>query len=288
MILALNVGYYNTKVKSINGREIHATRVQEGADGSKTLVIQDTSYEIGIGNRDITDKQANDICKICTHYNILKHSNGSNIELVVALPINKFLDRAYRERFRYGLMGEYIGIVNGMDRLAKVTNCTVFAEGTAAYLPYKNIFKDKVVGVIDIGGNTVNAMIYSYGELQKDTITTLDTGVIKLERSLIDELNVRRGWNVQEYELREIIEGNEALGVVDKLANKHIKDIKQMLLEKKWKLDRISLFFTGGGSLYLKKYIELNFKHVTISNNALWDNVDGLWLAGGVVYAKNN
>lgn len=288
MILALNVGYYNTKVKDINGREIHATRVQEGGDGSKTLVIEDTSYEIGVGNRDITDKQGNDVYKICTHYNILKYSNSSSMELVVALPVNKFLDRSYREHFRHGLIGEYTGVVNGVNRLARVTNCTVFAEGAAAYLPYKHIFKNKVMGVIDIGGNTVNAMIYSYGELQKDTITTLDTGVIKLERTLIDELNIKRGWNVQEYELREILEYNEASEVVDKLANKHIKDIKQMLLEKKWNLDRISLFFTGGGSLYLKKYIESNFKKAIISNNALWDNVEGLWLAGGVVYAKNN
>lgn len=287
MILALNVGYYNTKVKDINGRQIHATRVQEGSDGSNTLVIEDTSYEIGVGNRDITDKQGNDVYKICTHYNILKYSNSS-IELVVALPVNKFLDRLYRENFKQSLLGEYKGIINGVHRVAKITNCTVFAEGAAAYLPYKSIFKDRVIGIIDIGGNTVNAMIYSFGELQKDTITTLDTGIIKLDRTMIDELNIKMGWNVQEYELREIVECNEAPDIIDKLANKHIKNIKQMLLEKKWNLDRLSLFFTGGGSIYLRKYIEYNFKNAIISNNALWDNVEGLWLAGGVVYAKNN
>lgn len=286
MALILNCGFYNTKVEGYKGRFIYPTKIQESEEGSKTLIINDLSYEVGVGSRDISDKQLSIVHHICTEYSILKHSNKQEIDVVVALPFSLYLNREYRENYRKSLIGTHSGIVDGESKKVYVRDCTVFAEGAAAYLPYKAVLKDKTVGILDFGGNTINCMIYDRGSLVKETISTLDLGMIKLERSIIDALNVENGWNVQDYEVKDIIEYGECRDIVDRCIATHIKGIKQRLLEKKWNIDRLTIFATGGGSKQLKEHIEKSFKRVIVSTNGIWDNLEGLKIVGGEIYGK--
>lgn len=286
MALILNCGFYNTKVKGCNGRTIYPTRVQESEDGSRTLILNDVSYEIGVGSRDISDKQLSTVHQVCTEYSILKHSNKQEVDVVVALPFSLYLNREYRTAYKERLLGAHTGIVDGKERKVYVRDCTVFAEGAAAYLPYKNIFKNEVVGILDFGGNTINCMIYDRGNLLKETITTLDLGTIKLERKIIDVLNIKTKWNVQDYEVKDIIDSGECKTLVDKCINEHVKQIKQRLLEKKWNVDRLTMFATGGGSQQSAQQLEKEFKKIMVSTNGLWDNLDGLEMVGDEVYGK--
>ncbi len=286
MALIVNCGFYNTKIKIGNKRIVFPTRVQESEDGSKTLILNDISYEIGVGSRDISDKQLSLVHNVCTQYSILKYANKTKIDVVVALPFNLYLNREYREYYRDKVLKVRRAIVDGVEKEILVRGCTVFAEGAAAYLPYKASLKNEVVGILDIGGNTINCMIYDRGNLLKDTISTLDLGMIKLERKIIDTLNIRTGWNVQEYEVKEIIERGEYKTVVDECISKHIRDIKQRLLEKKWNIDRITLFATGGGSQQIQEQLEKEFKNIIVSSNGLWDNLEGMSIVGDEIYGK--
>lgn len=286
MALILNCGFYNTKGDGCNGRFIYPTKVQESEDGSKTLIINDLFYEIGVGARDISDKQLSTVHHVCTEYSILKHSNMQEIDLVVALPFSLYLNREYRENYKKKLIGTHRGMVDGVKKEVYVRDCTVYAEGAAAYLPYKSVLKDKSVGVLDFGGNTINCMIYDRGNLLKDTISTLDLGMIKLERAIIDALNIKNGWNVQEYEVKDIIENGECKESIDRCINEHIQQVKQRLLEKKWNIDRLTLFATGGGSQQLKAHLERAFNNVIVSSNGIWDNLEGLKIVGDEIYGK--
>ena len=286
MALILNCGFYNTKGQGCNGKFIYPTKIQESEDGSKTLIINDLSYEIGVGTRDISDKQLSAVHHMCTKYSILKYSNMQEIDLVAALPFSLYLNREYRENYKKKLIGTHRGVVDGEEKKVYVRDCTVFAEGAAAYLPYKSVLQDKSVGILDFGGNTINCLIYDRGNLLKETISTLDLGMIKLERTVIDTLNIKNGWNVQEYEVKDIIENNECKGSVDKCINEHIQQIKLRLLEKKWNINRLTIFATGGGSQQLKSYLESAFNNIIVSSNGLWDNVDGLKIVGDEIYGK--
>lgn len=286
MALILNCGFYNTKVEGCNGRFIYPTRVQESEDGSRTLILNDLSYEIGVGARDISDKQLSTVHQVCTEYSILKHSNKQDINVVVALPFSLYLNREYRESYKKRIAGTHSGIVDGLQKKVYVKDCTVFAEGAAAYLPYKTAFSKEVIGILDFGGNTINCMIYDRGSLLKDTISTLDLGMIKLERKIIDTLNIQNGWNIQDYEVRDIIEHGECKDTVDKCIREHIRQIKQKLLEKKWNIDRLTIFATGGGSKQLEEQLNKEFKCIIISQNGLWDNLNGLRIVGDEVYGK--
>lgn len=286
MILALNAGFYNTKVKTASSREFHPTRVQISDNGIRTLILGDTCYEIGVGTRDINDKRFSKVHSLCTKYNLLKHATSDQVQLVTSLPMSLYLNKTYRDDYRISLFGRHSGIVDGVRREIVVTDHTVFAEGPAAYLCHKHELKDKVVGVIDIGGNTVIAMIYEYGNLLKETITTMDLGMIKLERAIMDEMNVRYNWNLQEYEVKEIMRANEYRDYVDKIIRGHVNKIKNNLLEKKWNLERIPVFGTGGGIAELKEYMVEGFKNLTVSSEPIFDTVDGLYLVGRELYGK--
>lgn len=283
MLLAINCGFYNTKVKSLSGKFVNPTKIQENENGTKTLILEGITYEVGVGARDISEKQLNRAHEVCTKYNLLKHATAEGISLMVALPIGIYLNRDYRDRYREKLLGTHTGIVDGQSKTAYVKSCTVIAEGAASYLPYKSILRDKVIGILDFGGNTINCIIYDNGNLIKDTITQLDLGMIKLERNIIDEINSKTAWSVQEYEVKEIIENNECKEIVDRCIYNHINEIKQRLRERKWNIDRLTIFATGGGSVQLKDYLELAFNRIIVSKYGLWDNVEGLWLAGEVM-----
>lgn len=277
MNLALNVGFYNTKIKSADIMTIHETRARITTEGNKTIKIGTTLYEVGEGTRDITDKATNDVSTICSKYNILKYGDQET-RLVVALPMNLYLNRMYRESYMQSLLGVHSGIVDGVQKMVKVENCIVYAEGAAAYLKYKPILKDKLIGLIDIGGNTINCMIFDHGQLIKDSISTLDLGMVKLEREIRDSLNINKAWNVQDYEIRDILENGECKDITDTIIKAHIKKLKNELVEKKWNVDRLTMFVTGGGSITLKDQLESNFNRIIVSDNGIYDNVEGLYM----------
>ena len=286
MFLVLNIGFYNSKIKNDSGRYVYPTKLQTKDDGYRRLIINSTSYEIGVGSRDIGDKQISEVHSMCTEYGILKYSNSEEVNLVVALPMGLYLNRNYRETYQKKLTGLHRGVVDGVQREVLVKDCTVFAEGAASYLPYKSILKDRVVGLLDFGGNTINCMVYDNGLLIKDTISQLDLGMIKLERSIIDAINSAKGWIVQEYEVKEIVKYGECKEIIDRCIYNHLEEIKQRLLEKKWNIDRLTMFATGGGSIELKDYLNSAFNRIIISDTGLWDNVEGLWKVGCKQYGK--
>lgn len=283
MILALNAGFYNTKVKVADGRVLHSTKVQENDNGSRTLTLNDVLYEVGVGSRDLADKQLSKVHGICTEYNILRYGD-MNTYLIVALPMSHYLNRSYREKYGNDLLGIHEGYVDGTYKKVNVLKCTVFAEGAAAYLPYKQVLKDMTIGILDIGGVTINCVVYEMGHLRRDTVTTLDLGMLRLERNLIDEINIAKGWNVQDYEVRDIMRNGECKEIVDRCIYAHLNLIKQRLIEKQWNVDRLTMFCTGGGANQIKEHLENSFKGVLVSDTGVWDNVEGLWLVGSELY----
>lgn len=280
-----NTGYYNRKTKTLNGEYIAPTRSQINVDAHNYILIDGEKYEVGEGLRDVRGRADSDTHLICTKYDILRHSdNNDTINLMLALPCNYFRNKEYREKYRLLIPEILEGEVNGVNKTVHIKNKEIYMEGAAAYLIYKQAFKDNVVGVIDIGGNTINCMVYAYGKIQIDTIMTLDTGTIKLERDLIDALNTSRGWYTQEYELKEIIESGECSSIVNNVFDRHIDRLRKSLLEKKWNLERMWLFATGGGASTLEKTLKKYFSKVVVSKYGLYDNVRGMWEAGRVIF----
>lgn len=284
MVLAINAGFYNTKIYNGDELVVYNSKVQQNADGERTILASNGIYEVGEGYRSLDDKTDNLTHKLCTEYALLKYSKAEKVNLMVALPLQFYMNREYRERYRSSLIKSHSGIIDGVERVVTVVDCTVYAEGAAAYLNYKEQYANKVVGVLDFGGNTINCMIFERGKIVRETISTLDLGMIKLERSIIDAVNTDKLLNVQEYELSDIMKDKEYKSIVDRVIDNHMEQVKQRLIEKKWDIARIDIFATGGGVNVIGANISKTFKNVTVSKTGLFDNVLGLSAAGAALY----
>lgn len=277
-LLALNPGFYNTKVKTADVRAIHETRAATiVTEGTNTLKIGKTVYEIGEGSRDISDKTTSEVSKICAKYNILKYGD-TDTALAVALPMRFFLNKGYREGYEEIFKGTHVGMIDGVQKVVNVTNVICYAEGAAVYLRYKKQFEDKIVGIIDIGGNDINGMIYDHGKIIKNSIVPLDLGMIKIERRIKDEINIHKTWNLQDYEIKEVMQDEECKDITGNVIKEHIAKVKNALTEKQWNIEKLPIFFTGGGSKVLSESLEQAFNHALISEDCLYDNVEGLYL----------
>lgn len=288
-VIELNTGYYNTKFYNKGQHCSFETRIQQNdncRDGY--IVFNGTKYEVGQGQRSIERRDENFVHLICTYYNVAKQcKNNEHVTLLVALPMGHYLNEMFRNQYVTSIKknSPLMCEVDGKVKRIFIDEVVCYMEGASAVLANPNSFVGKVCGLIDIGGNTVNAAIFNNCKLLSETITMLDLGTIKMEKQIIDNINLLNGWNVQDYEIPYLIKGNDLIvnKVVSDVYDLTIKAIRNKLLEKKWSLGSLPLFFTGGGSLILSKYIENNFVNYQISKNCLYDNLDGLRVVKGEI-----
>lgn len=288
-LICQNTGSYNRKTKTIFGEFIKPTQMQRielNVDVENCICIGDKKYSVGEGVRDIQSRVDSEVHKICTMYDILDHSkNLDRVDVMLALPANYFLNREYRDKYK-GILGKVIsGEINGEYKTVFINRVEVYMEGAAAYLLHKDKYKGPV-GLIDVGGNTINAMIFIDGKIVKESIVTMDLGMLKIERELIDTLNTKHpGWNVQSYEVKGLL--NDAGDrVVSMLLDKYALQIKGALLEKKWNIGRIPVIATGGGASDLEVPLKTVFGNVNIVSDGVFDNVRGMWSVGRTLFKE--
>ena len=285
-IIAINCGYYNLKVKTKDREYIIESRIQQNDDASNYIEIEGTRYEIGEGYRDLSIRTESEVQDILTKYAILDNSEEDTItDIVVALPMGVYLNSANREIYKQKIksIDRMTAKVNGKLKTARIGEVTVYMEGAAAVLAHTKKFADKAVGLIDIGGNTINCAVFRNCKLQKDSITQLDLGMIMLERHIIDTLNTMYSLNIQDYEIRDILKHKKFEADIRKMQNIHVEKLRQKLIEKKWNVDLMDILATGGGSQDLASNLRSSFTNLIVSDTPIYDNVRGMYIAGEVI-----
>lgn len=288
--ICINAGFYNTKIKCSDvGEHVFPSRLQINPDASKYIEVDGVKYEVGEGQRDIRSKDTNLVNKLLTQYAILSNANREQVNIMLTLPASAYLNKEFRQRYREYIVGDgsILAKCNGDLKIATINRCNVYMEGAAAILPYLHQFMDSLVAVIDVGGNTVIGMIFDKGKILIESIVTFDTGMIKMERELIDGINVAKSCFMQPYELPHVIKNpwdDETKGVIDRIMSNHMEMVIQGLLEKKWNMKHLTLFITGGGADVMAPYFKAYSKHVVVSKEPIFDNVKGLWMVGKEVY----
>lgn len=288
-IIELNVGYYNTKWYCNGKHNVFQTRIQKNSTCNDGYIIfNGVRYEVGQGERSIERRDENFVHLICTYYATMKQAkNNEHVKLLVALPMSHYLNEMFKLQYIASIKrnSPLICEVDGVVKRVFIDDVVCYMEGASAILKNPNFFVNRACGLVDIGGNTVNGAIFNNCRLLSETLTTLDLGTIKAEKQIIDNINLLNGWNVQDYELPYLATGDDYTvnNTISDVYDFTVKAIRNRLLEKKWSLGSLPLFFTGGGSLVLSKYIENNFTNYHISDNCLFDNLDGLSIVKGEI-----
>ena len=244
-------------------------------------------YVIGEGSIDTSVSKKEEIHRVCTLYAITQMfddlSYGEDVYLVMGSPIQTFENADHKQEFIDFMKGDFGGVieikVNNKPFVFNLKDVLVLPESCGVVQVHRDKFKDKLVGVIDWGGLQVNCMIYDNGKPIKSTGFTRQLGGYALEQEIVNKLN-SMGYNYQEYELKYVIENpmEHEKDVVEFVAQKYLNAILQECQKMKWNINNIDLFFTGGTSDRLSRYIVE--KDYEVSPTAMTDNVTGFGVLG--------
>lgn len=267
--ISINNGYFATKVKTSTVEFMFESKVTKATDKYDTnLMLDGECYNVGNGNSDLElNKTISFTQKACITYAI-QQATKEDVRVMSALPINTYKNVNAREEYKEWLL-----------TLDKVKKCEVYPEGASATLCDLSWYKDKLVCLMDVGGLTINTMIFDNGNLVPGTAFSCQLGAIILENRLRMELQQTELANIPTYQLKYLTDKPQHKKVIEI----YVSEIKQELRKMNYPTN-IEYRFTGGGALKYRDVFKSNFNDAYISENAVWENVRGLYLLSEVIW----
>ncbi len=154
-------------------------------------------------------------------------------------------------------------------------------------------FANRTVGILDCGGCNFQGAIYRNMVPVKESCFTSNKGVNFYLDEVKRAINNKFGTNYQIYQIDDLIKFG-AIGDKKELIAEEIKKVTRNFLSgvfreakaRNWMIEGLPVIITGGGSCYFVEAIDELLRETTISNNEVWDNVDGFGEIGGIVYGR--
>lgn len=267
--ICINNGYFATKVKTASKEFMFESKVTKALDKYEAnLILDGAMYKVGAGSNDLElDKTISFTQKACISYAIQK-ATTDNVRVMSALPINAYSNANAREDYKSWLL-----------TIDKVKECEIYPEGAAATLCDLSWYKNKLVCLIDVGGLTANCMIFDNGNLVPSTAFSCQLGAIMLENRLRMALQQSELVNVPDYQLKYLTDKPQYKKVIDE----YVAEIKQELKKMNYPTN-IQYRFTGGGSIRYANVFRESFNDAYLTQDAVWENVRGLYLLSEVIW----
>lgn len=201
-------------------------------------------------------------------YAISKATTSTNINLCLLLPVNQLPNKERMTRELKGKSFEF----KVKDSIKKVFihNVTILPEGFVSYYSINNVDKDDIL-IIDIGSRTVNYASFIEGNIEKNFTNKIGTYDFY---SRVKEIENSKGEDYVEEDIERLIK-RKKVKVEHQL---YLDFLKEILNYTKGQINikNYTVFFTGGGSLLLQKYIENNTP-CKLHEDALYSNVIGAY-----------
>jgi plasmid segregation protein ParM len=201
-------------------------------------------------------------------YAISKATTSTNINLCLLLPVNQLPNKERMTRELKGKSFEF----KVKDSIKKVFihNVTILPEGFVSYYSISNIENDDIL-IIDIGSRTVNYASFIEGRIEKNFTNKIGTYDFY---SRVKEIENSKGEDYIEEDIERLIK-RKKIQVEHQL---YLDFLKEILNYTKGQINikNYTVFFTGGGSLLLQKYIECNTP-CKVHKEAIYSNVIGAY-----------
>lgn len=275
-IISINNGYFATKVKTDTKEFMFESKVQPPIDGteSNTVCVEGKKLVVGTGNTNIDLDKTNSIVQKACIVNALDRGQIDFAKVISALPVNTYINTKAREEYL-----KWISLIPG------VIDCKVYMEGASAVLADYNWYKNRLVCLLDIGGLTINAMIFDDGKLIKHTANSFKLGTIILENRLKKALEQTELCNIPEYQLKYLLkDGSNKM--INRIIDCYIDELKEELRKLEYPTN-IEYRCTGGGAIKYGNIFKETF-NAYISQDAVWENVRGLYMMGKVIWDEKN
>lgn len=296
MLLGVDNGCTYTKTST---RRIFPSRVTEVEEfmeltGDIRLELNGKKYLVGIGEDNIdTDKTTNEKTRILTYAALAMHAPANQttrFKIVVGTPMSHYIKDRYSLR-DYLVNHKYQRVVlNGHEKYIAIDEAIPFPQSTGAYFYHIDKFKGRLVGVVDIGGVTIDCSLYDDGKLVPDAYFTLRHGMKVINTEVKNRLNARYGTNLKEQDMQRIYrEGFRYKGTIQKDAYTIISETINRNVDKiiydislNWDLNTMDIVLCGGGALDLEEYLKPVLPHAFILDDPQFANALGFGKAAEV------
>lgn len=306
IVIAVDTGKYATKaVRRLASGEVKKimfrTKMDEtnevSASDRKSCVVKlnGKSYMVGESAEtvDYEKSKAKDIHKICAYTAVAKllEHGEKDVVLAIGCPLSIFANVEERAKYKQYFMDEtdIIIAINGERRDFTIKDVVICPESSGIIFGHHKEYKNRMVGVIDIGGLNTNCAVYNKLSPIKSTMFTTNLGANILTNDLKQVINSTfPEANIQDWQMETIISTGyiksnkeQSAELITKFFEKHLKNILDECKRKGWDLKNLDLVFVGGGSKLLEKEIQkFTDAGTVISPTAEWDNSEGFLTVG--------
>lgn len=305
--ITIDAGKFQTK-GLLKGKGVRFRTKMEEVDSSvdtgnnKNFYVnwKNKSYLLGEGSKYVdysTSKhQLQHKLAIYTASSMLLGDQPPNpFNLMVLTPLSLYSNTQLREEFRQYILNNNSAEfeLNNKQVNLQINDVTIFAEAFGVPISNPSLFKDKTVGLLDIGGLNVNGTIIKNMKPVTGTHFTENLGSLIIMEKIRKELNIEiDGANIQEYQMDTILNKGYYLGDVDlskeiinSLLTDHFKEIIQIAKANNWDTKGLDIVVSGGGALDLGlSNIQSHMPQSVLSNDPVWDNCKGASMVGGMLY----
>ena len=216
-------------------------------------------------------------------------NNDDYVKAVIGCPIELYSNDENREKYlNFILPSGRIDIsVNGTPKHFCIVKKAVRPESTGIIFVKPDIFDEKLVGIIDIGGLNVNAAMVDDLNLVSGSCFTEKLGRRSIENDIRKYVNdtyessfssteinafIRQGYITDN---RDPEKEEESRLIINEVFNDHLVRIVNACVNHGWNLNNINLVFIGGGSSLLADKINLAFPKAILADNTVFSNADG-------------
>lgn len=251
-----NIGVFSSKI---------STQFNPNPEAFDRIQIDNEITYIGIGEyeRIFSKTERNYLPSLL--FAITEATNESDINLCLLLPLvqmnnsSRFINRLKNTSFNF--------LLNGIPRTININKVVVLGEGfISLYMLESN--KEDIL-ICDIGSRTINYVTIVNGKTEYNYTERL--GILDLYANIKDIENLK-GEDYVEEDIERLIKNGRII-----VESRVYLDFLKLILNRiqaKVNIRNYKVYFTGGGSLLLKDYIEINTP-AKVLENAQFSNVLG-------------
>lgn len=240
--------------------------------------------------------------KITTYLAISQfiEEEGERVNIIIGMPLEHWLDRDRRAEFESYFKSSIIQLKithKGEEKVVKfsIENIKSYPETIGhLYIPKnQKAFVNRSVAILDCGGANFQGAVYRNMVPIRESCFTSNKGANFFLDEVKRAVNNKFSTNYQTYQIDDLIKfgaNSSKKEQIDDEINRVTKTyLLQVLSEAKarnWNIQDLPIIVTGGGSTYFEKAIKELLPNSTISDNKIWDNVEGFAKIGEMVFGK--
>jgi plasmid segregation protein ParM len=289
---------YRTKIMdNTNEYDVVGNSYKVEYEGKKYIIGEqgeEVSYEVSKNND-------THIISLYTAISQFIQFNGQTVQLAFGIPTGVYTKKENREAYKSNILrnnGKIYIKVNGIEYNFIIENCLTLPEGAGIVYLRPELFKNKRVSVIDLGGMNMGYSIYNSLVPEVNTFFNVNYGGFHLEAELMKELNTRFNVDLDEKDLQYIIQQGylrlngqvqkESIKIIDAAIDRFIVRIIQESKKYGNDISLMDVVMVGGTSTILEKKIKDYIPHITLVNNAQWTNAEGFLKVAELKYGNKN